>query len=240
MNKPTISVIGYGSFGKFIVDKLKNDYSFEVFDKSGNAKPSKNIAFVNLNRAAKNKYIVLAIPYSAYKTTLQKISELAPKNAVVIDVCSVKVLPLKAAKKYLRDDIEFVGTHPLFGPQSAQNSLSKHLIVFCTPKSKFSQKLESYLKNKGLKLIHMSAKDHDKQMAQVHALTFFVARGLMKSDLHKNTLTTPSFKKLLDLAELESHHSSALFNTIQSANPYSKTTRSKFIKKLKSLNKQIK
>ncbi len=239
--KTTIGLIGYGDFGRLIIKFLSKDHDFEVFSRSAKESNTKSVSFVSLNKCVNNKYIILATPLSAYKKILQQISKSAPKNAVVIDVCSVKVEPQRLAKKYLRSDIGFIGTHPLFGPQSATNSLKNHKIVICTQnKTSFANNLESYLSKLGLKVIHLTAQEHDKQMAEVQALTFFVARGLMNTHLHKNILTTPSFKKLLDLAELESHHSDALFNTIQTGNPYAKTARNKFIAMLKQLNKKIK
>lgn len=240
-NIKSIGLIGFGSFGELIVRYLGERFVFEVHTRSKPTNKIKTANFVSLSQATSQPIIVLATPLAAYKKVLESISKNAPKNAVVIDVCSVKVVPFKMAKKYLREDIEFIGTHPLFGPQSATKSLTNQTIVVCNKNNSVSlNKLNKLLVDLGLKVVKMTATEHDKQMAEVHALTFFVARGLMNTGLHKNTLLTPSFQKMLDLAELETHHSEALFQTIEGGNPYARSTRQTFIKQLKSLNKGIK
>lgn len=223
-----------------VVDVFGQDYAFEVHTRTKPKTLPNNTKFVSLAQAVSQPIIILAVPLSAYKNTLKSISKHAPQNAVVVDVCSVKVVPAKMAQKYLRDDIEFVGTHPLFGPQSASKSLRGQTLVLCNPKeSEFIIKFNALMNKKGLNIVKMSSQEHDRQMAEVHALTFFVARGLMNTGLHKNILQTPSFQKMLDLAELETHHSQALFETIEGGNPYARAVRIKFIKQLKSLNKNI-
>ncbi len=240
-NIKKIGLIGFGSFGELIVKHLGDRYLFEVHTRSKQSSKVKNANFVSLKNATSQTIIVLATPLSAYKKVLESVSQNAPENAIVIDVCSVKVVPFKMAKKYLREDIEFIGTHPLFGPQSAAKSLNNQTIVVCNQKDTPAiGKFDKLLKELGLKITKMTAVEHDKQMAEVHALTFFVARGLMNTGLHKNTLLTPSFQKMLDLAELETHHSEGLFQTIEGGNPYARLTRQKFIRELKALNKGIK
>jgi prephenate dehydrogenase len=85
----------------------------------------------------------------------------------------------------------------------------------------------------------MSAAAHDKLMAQVHALTFFLARGLSAYGLKANKFQTPSFQMLLDLVELDSKHSTELFETIEIGNPYAKQARADLLDKLNSIHKLI-
>jgi len=76
-------------------------------------------------------------------------------------------------------------------------------------------------------------------MATVHALTFFIARVLDNFGLKSHQLDTPSYKRLLSLAELDKHHSPELFATIQSGNPYSSEVRNRLIEIINKLNTQI-
>lgn len=75
----------------------------------------------------------------------------------------------------------------------------------------------------------MSADEHDRTMAQVHALTFFVAHSLREMNLPTPQFMTPSYRELLDLVELDKRHSSDLYNTIQNGNPYAAGMREAFI-----------
>ena len=76
------------------------------------------------------------------------------------------------------------------------------------------------LKKLGLHIEEMTAKEHDKAMAYAHALTFTVGRVLNRLKLDDLEIVTPSFQKLLDVAELDSKHSDELFDTITKGNAY--------------------
>ena len=73
----------------------------------------------------------------------------------------------------------------------------------------------------------------------LHGLTFFVARALKDLGLDDQRLSTPSFKKLLQLAELEEHHSHELFVTIQAGNAYSNDVREHFVELCNLLDAEI-
>lgn len=90
-----------------------------------------------------------------------------------------------------------------------------------------------------LNVIEMSVEQHDREMATVHALTFFIAHALKDMKLHDQKLATPSFRKLLSLAGLEEHHSDELFLTIQRGNKYARVVRENFIKEIKKLDATI-
>jgi len=49
-------------------------------------------------------------------------------------------------------------------------------------------------------------------------------------------LETPSFKRLVHLAELETHHSDDLFQTIQSGNARTAAVRQKFVDEVTRIN----
>lgn len=99
--------------------------------------------------------------------------------------------------------------------------------------------VKSFSANLGLSVIEMSSEQHDREMATVHALTFFIAHALKDMKLHNQKLSTPSFKKLLSLAELEKHHSDELFATIQQGNKYAREIRESFVEEIKKLNTTI-
>ena len=85
----------------------------------------------------------------------------------------------------------------------------------------------------------MTPDEHDQQMAWVHALTFFVGRGLLELHIPEVQLDTGYYQKLRDLYELEQTHSRALFDTIEAGNPYAASVRQKFQETLQRLDKEI-
>lgn len=218
----TIGIIGTGSFGAFLKHKL--DEYFDVMlvgRKSSEA---------DWTKAARADYIVLAVSFDGYAAVLERLQKLTPTSSIIVDVCSVKMLPIALIKKYLPKHT-LLATHPLFGPQSAAETLQDHVLVICPQPgaSELEKQAASFFGSLALEVKTMSAEEHDKLMADVHGLTFFVARALVLYGVELEPIMTPSYQKLLDLANLERNHSPELFATIQTANPYAAATREKFV-----------
>jgi prephenate dehydrogenase len=233
----TIGVIGYGSFGSFVCKWLADDFLLRVFDKDLTLIPSKFAS--TLEDVCKSDYLILAIPLSAYTSTLQTIKPLLTKSSVIIDVSSVKQEPIRLITEYL-DGQPFVALHPLFGPESASDNLNGHKLVLCETSYSEISAIAVYLEQLGLVVIKMTAEEHDKEMAVVQGLTFFLARGLNEFGLHEMKLKTPSFEKLLSLAELDKHHSNDLLETILTGNKHAMNIRRSFMQALKTYNKKLK
>lgn len=194
----------------------------------------------SLEEVAQCDYIIPSIPIEAYESTLITLKKHINKDSVIVDVCSVKEKPIRIIREILPNQL-VVATHPLFGPESASESLQGHCLVLC-PEASDAEELEkiaTFAEVLELDVVQMSAAEHDAEMAVVHGLTFFIARTLHEVGIHHQKLETPSFKRLLHLAELESHHSDDLFYTIQNGNQKTAKIRQKFIDVANKLNENI-
>lgn len=233
----TVGIIGFGSFGSFLARKLAGFVMMRVYDPNQQV-PAELSA--SLLEVCESDYVVLAIPVSAYEAVLTEVSALLGIDSVVVDISSVKSIPNQILGQHLQGRKKVV-THPLFGPQSAEDSFDGHVVVMCPDVSNsdaYSQ-IKNFVQELGLKVIEKTPEEHDKEMALAQGLTFYLARALLRSGVHDIELLTPSFKKLLDLAELESHHSEDLFRTIQLSNPYTAEIRQKFIDIATNLNEEL-
>jgi prephenate dehydrogenase len=233
----TIGVIGYGSFGEFMVHKLDDTFVIKVHDPHANVP---DIYSSMLQEVAQADYIVLAIPIVAYRTVLTDIKPLLKPTSVIVDISSVKTTPVTIIEEILPSQKRVI-MHPLFGPQSADKSFWGHVVVMCPNVSDPAayEDIKKFIVGLGLAIVEKSPEEHDREMAYAQGLTFFMARVLLTMNIHDVSLITPSFKKLLDLAELESHHSEELFRTIQTANPYLDDIRSQFISIAETLNTSL-
>jgi prephenate dehydrogenase len=236
MKKTTVGIIGFGSFGEFMAKSLSKHCRVKVYSTSGH----KNKWASLLEEVAACDYILPTIPLDAYQSVLTELKPLIRPETVIVDICSVKVEPLKLIKKILPKQ-PVVATHPLFGPQSTKDGLKGHVIVLCPEASdpKQLKLVQEFSKKLGLKVELLSAEEHDQEMATIHGLTFFVAHALKDMGLQRQKLATPSFKKLYALAELEQNHTDDLFLTIQTGNPYTKKVREEFVKNAERLSQQI-
>lgn len=232
----SVGIIGFGSFGAFLADRLSQFYEVKVYSASGR----QNQWASSLKAVAECDVIIPAVPLEAYPTTLAEIKPLLKPETVIVDVCSVKEEPMRYIAELLPGQ-PTVATHPLFGPESAKDSLKGHVLVLCPDQSNPAAlaQVQQFAETLKLEVVTMTCKEHDQEMATVHGLTFFIAHALKDMGLHSQKLATPSFKKLLALAELEQHHSQDLFLTIQNGNPYTKEVREDFLKQANQLNQRI-
>lgn len=234
----SVGVIGFGNFGGLLVDVLGDKFELKVYSRTISKVPVQYRA--TLEQASKCDYLILSIPLSNYREVLSQVSKYIETDTVVVDICSVKTIPSKIVRELLPNN-ELVSTHPLFGPQTVKNGLEDLVVVFCDDYSDKVQaeKLKTFCRGLGLDVREMTAEEHDKQMAKVHALTFFVARGLMDFDVDSVSLKTPSFGNIESLINLERKHTYDLFETIQLGNPYSAKVRTQVIEEFKKLDDKL-
>lgn len=232
----TVGIIGFGSFGGFLAEKLDGHCKVLVWSQSG----KENRWQATIEQVAAADFVVPSVPIDAYPELLEKLKPILGTQTVIVDVCSVKEKPVEVIQRILPDQ-PLVATHPLFGPESAKDSLTGHTVVMCPEVSDSTAfgNIRQLCEQLGLEVQVMSAAEHDKQMALVHGLTFFIAHALKDLNIHDQTLGTPSFRRLVHLAELERQHSDELFHTIQSGNPYTGKIREKFIQEVIALDKSI-
>ncbi len=233
----TVGIIGFGSFGKFLAEKLSSHARVLVYSQSGKT----SSWMTSLKDVAVVDYLILSIPLDAYGEILKDIEPYIGKDTVIVDVCSVKQKPVEIIRRLLPNQ-PLVATHPMFGPESASASLQGHTFVMCPEVSSLEPYgfVKNFVDSLGLKVIEMSAKEHDKEIAVVQGLTFFIARALDVMNLHDQKLHTPSFQRLLNLAELERHHSAELFKTIQNGNESAGEIRRQFIGTVEGIDSQLK
>lgn len=232
----TIGIIGAGSFGIFLARHLGKHAEVKIYSKSGRG----GEWAASLEDVTRCDYLILSIPLEAYKEVLESVKPLINEKTVIVDVCSVKEKPVQLINDILPNQ-PVVATHPLCGPESAAESLEGHTLVLC-PDASFKEPLEAisaFASKLGMKVERMTCVEHDEEMAMVQGLTFFIARSLHEMGIHDQRLQTPTFKRLLYLAEIDSHHSDELFYTIQRGNPRMEDVRNRFLKTVQELNDSI-
>ncbi len=90
----------------------------------------------------------------------------------MVDVTSVKEEPSKTMEEALPETVEYIPTHPIFGPRTT--SLDNQVIVLTpTKKGKWYDKVYNYLDGKHMRIIETTAEKHDYMMSIVQVLTHF-------------------------------------------------------------------
>lgn len=187
-------------------------------------------------------YVIFAVPMRNLKDAILAYRDKIPTSAVVLDVCSLKVFACLLMEELLPGH-QTIGTHPLFGPQSAKAGIEGQRIAICNISASemtFLQ-LSDFLATKlKLRVFTCSPEEHDFQMAQSQALTHFIGRVAEKMDLQRLPLTTKSFDDLMDIIELVKGGTQELFEDMQQFNPYAKESRRQFLHLANELNVSLK
>jgi len=228
-----IGVIGFGRFGRIMTGYLAKDFKVKVFNRSDKSEDISKVSAipVPLEEACREKVVILSVPISNMREMLRRIAPLLRPDAVVVDVCSVKVYPMEWMKEALPASVSLLGTHPMFGPDSAAESLHGHKIVLCKDRVNEScyGKVKAYLAGKGLKVIDATPEEHDRQIAVSLSLTHFIGRALDEFGAEELMIDTEGYKRLLHILGVVTHDTWQLFVDMNRYNPYARKNRQKFM-----------
>ncbi len=233
-----VGIIGYGNFGEFLAQHLAFGFHVMVTDLVKSRKRVvRHCVWGSLKQVTKRPVVILAVPLQSLESVLKQIAPLLKPGTLVIDVCSVKVKPIELMEKNLPECIEILGTHPLFGPQSAKDGLRGKKIVLCPVRISVERmlKIHALLDHCGVETFVGVAEVHDQEMAMVQGLTHFVARALRGCDIRKSQMATLAFNRLYEVVELLGWDSWDLFETIELGNPFAADIRAKFMEHLQAI-----
>lgn len=264
-----IGVFGYGRFGKFLCDELlragAGRIPIRVFDpeatKSAMAAPrfaetwsaaeahmqvKTDIDFVTAPEAARGAIVIFAVPISMLKTAVLSAAPYLSENAIVMDTCSVKMKPLETLKALLPPTVEILGTHPLFGPDSAQanQGIRGLKVVLCPVRisKEHTSQIRLLLKGVGLEVIETTPEAHDRSMAESQALFHLVARAVQEMELNQELpreVITPGPARLFEDLKILQNDTPQLFRDLQRENPFAQEIRKKFIDHLMKIDQSM-
>lgn len=238
-----LGIVGFGSFGQFMVPHLKPYFDVFVYNRSDRSEDANRLGvhYASLETVASKQVVILCVPVQNMEEMLYLIKDLVVPNAIIVDVSSVKVKPYQLMKKILPDFVRVVVTHPLFGPQSGRNGIQDLNFVFCpTEYTKLNQAIFHFCKNTlKMNVLERSPELHDQQMAYVQALTHFIGRAVNEMDIPDVEQKTQAYQFLLDIKRNLGKDSMELFFTIENENPYAKQVRESFLKELHKLNERL-
>ncbi len=227
-----ISIVGFGRFGKVLLNLLKDDFIVTIYDKKKidlTKLPDNTIVVKNIDEIYKSEVIFYCVPISQFEDVIFTHKKHF-KEHLLIDVLSVKLHPAKIFKKYFKDsNVQALLTHPMFGPDSSKNGfLGLPLIIdkFLTDNVNYKF-WKDYFKSKQLNVIEMSAKTHDKIAASSQGLTHFIGRLLNSYHFKPTSIDSLGTKKLLEVVEQTCNDTWQLFDDLQHYNPYTKQMRIK-------------
>jgi prephenate dehydrogenase len=240
-----LAIFGFGAFGRFMAAHLCAHFEVLVHDTIPieQAAADLGVRAATLEQAASAPIVVLSVPAQSLEQLLLALRGRICPDAMVLDVCSVKLKPLELMRRLLPPSCRIIGTHPLFGPQSGKDGIAGLPIALCPATDDLSAitNVRAFLSDTlQLRVVETSPDEHDRQMAYVQGLTHLLARALSELSLPETELRTVAYQRLLDMRANLHQDSDALFQTIEKENPYAAAARAALRNQLDLLEQRLK
>ena len=237
-----IGIIGYGDFTKLIIEHLAPYADIIVSSRSADTGDAGHGAsFAPLDEVLDQPIIIPSIPSQFFEPFFAAHASKIRPDALVIDVCSVKVKPLETLKRLLPSTCTIVGTHPLFGPASvAKNGGLGGLKCVVCPGDETAEAVKVFLGTQlGLQIIEKTPEEHDQEMAYVQGLSHYIGRVMGIMDIPESPWATLAYDDLLDMKRIQGKDSWELFESIMTENPYAHEVNEDFKRACQALDETI-
>ena len=238
-----IGIIGFGRFGKLTTRYLAEEFEVAVYhrtDKSAEINRAGARA-ASLEAVCRQDIVIPCVPISGLREVLKDITPLLRPDGLVVDVCSVKEYPVRLMIDILPDTVSILATHPMFGPDSASDSLVGRKICLCQVRieNKSYQNIKAYLESKGLVVVEATPQEHDEQIATSLALTHFIGRTLSEYGAKQLDIDTEGYKRLRHILEVVERDTWQLFLDMHHYNAYAKEKRVAFMEVMKEIENRL-
>lgn len=238
-----IGIIGYGRFGRLMARYFSTEVRVEVYRRGHKAGDPgrRGIAFKSLEEVCRQRIVIPAVPISKIEQVLTEMGPLLSRNTLVVDVCSVKVYPCALMMRLLPEDVSILGTHPMFGPDSAAESLAGKKIVLCPQRIELRplHRVRAFLAARGLTVIETTPEQHDRQIAISLALTHFIGRSLSRFGARPMNIDTEGYQRLLYTLETVENDTWQLFEDMHRYNPYAHEVRESFLSAAREIHEGL-
>ncbi len=165
--------------------------------------------------------ILLSVPIETFEDIVVELAPHIQPEQVVVDVTSVKVMPVAAMHRHLKTRL-VLGTHPLFGP-GAKGITGQNFVLTPTNNEErtLAEKVRDYLETRGARVSLMTPEEHDDKMAVILGLSHFIAVVAADTLISSNKVAQPTalggitYKVLLTLVESVISENPELYASIQ-------------------------
>lgn len=228
----SLGLLGFGAFGQLMARHLQPHLRLVVCDPAQSPQPDpsgQGLMPGDVAAVAACDIVVLAVPVDAMAQAIASLRPHLRAGTVVLDVGSVKIEPARLLLQGLPEPVEIIGTHPLFGPQSARDGLAGLKIALCPIRGRSTGRIAAFLRRTfALDVILTTPDAHDRDMALVQGLTHLVAKILVRMEPVPRRMTTRSFELLMQATEMVRHDAPGVFVAIERANPHARAVRERF------------
>lgn len=224
-NNTVVGVVGFGRFGRFWARVVAADFPVLAYDRHPADALHEAISVVSLpTLCARANVIFLCVPINQLEAVVSELKPYIRPGMTIIDTCSVKVYPAGVLQAAFagREDVTVLCAHPMFGPDSAGDSVAGHALVLwplLRAEEAFTR-WQAYFEGKQMRVVKMSPEEHDQAAAFSQGVTHYIGRVLGEMDLQPTPIGTTGYHRLLSIIHHTVNDSWELFCDLQHYNPY--------------------
>ena len=224
-----ISVIGAGRFGSFWGGQLSRFFDVIYYDNGRYIETDCRLR--SLQECLAREIVFVAVPISSLENFLSENGAKIPADSILVDLCSVKLKPKEYYCKYLPESNSYMLAHPLFGPDSARESLIGHKITIS--ESRINKNDEDKIRGifrdaLKLEIIDITADEHDRLMAFNLSLMHHLGRTFNDMGIGELKIKMRSLAEIEKISSFVMNDSGRLFRDFYKFNPYSHIIRESF------------
>lgn len=219
---------GTGKMGRWFEGFFKKQgFEVLVWDETTEIDPEEVVPTLDV--------LIVSVPLSVLEGVIKQLGPYLRKDALFIDISSVKVLPVKWMLEASRSEV--IGAHPLFGPRDGLwEDLS---ICLCPARGKrWLEEVRLMFEKGGLKVILATPEEHDKAMALVQVIHHLsnLALGSMVTKWNPQgvlSFFTVGFRKRMELLRGILGDDPDMYRQMVLMNPWAKEALEGFLEEFK-------
>lgn len=182
-----VAIIGAGKMGRWFTKFFLGEVDSVIVSSRTRSKLEAlrdefgvEIASSNVEAVEGADWVLLCVSLEGLETVLKEIGSHIRSGQVVMDISSIKEIPVNLLHKYVKKGIT-LGTHPVFGP-GAKSVAGQNFVL--TPinegERRFAGEFRGWLEERDAKVTVMLPRRHDELMSLVLGFPHFV--GLVAGD----------------------------------------------------------
>ncbi|RCV64768.1 prephenate dehydrogenase [Methanophagales archaeon] len=117
--------------------------------------------------------VLISVPIDITARVIERVGPKLHAGSLLMDITTVKKMPVETMQRSTNAGVEILGTHPLFGPSTT--SMQGQTVIFVPlRKGQQYERVYELFECTGAKIEFLTAAEHDEIMAVIQGLTHFV------------------------------------------------------------------
>ena len=240
MRAVQVGIYGLGRFGVFWAAQLARHFAVCAYSRRLH-RPPVGVRMVSEREVLRCPVVILCVAISALEEVVDRVAPHIRPQTLVMDTCSIKGFAAQVMERRLQPPVQILATHPMFGPDSARAGIAGQPMILCPVRISdgLLQGWRIRFAAMGLRVVMMTAEQHDREAALTQGITHYLGRVLAEMGLTESTISTVGYRKLREIMEQTCNDSLQLFLDLQRYNPFTAEMRERLERALSTVRAQL-